>query len=845
MTGRLCLLVCVSLNCHAVETDIVSDQLIANFRYLVDTQIRCGGNYDTGTYICNKSVPGERRIQGSWDSHIVPVAIDNQFELRFVDSNLFVTAQTILPLFGLQFANEELERIRQQVIFDGMTAVNLFRRDDGYAFWPQLGPSRVGQVDRIGPLNLSPLVLSSQIEVITRTERLLRIPLFPKKVRWMQEHIDLENKEIGIDALFSVPNDADDTALGIISNYYFYENRNDSERLDEISDLSKQFAEFRDALDQRQFRRFQNNKETCTQKMNSLGSGDGRRTLFGDRRFLENCSLDDTREYWRYDAYDSNYSGAFLTWLYDETKPIYNDPGSGIALPGQNSVDCTALANVLYSLALTEARNDSSLRPGYVDSCNAIANVIIDKNGTLRTVEDSGNSVDAVWRSCGLFFPAHMTFPYMVSRAVSDGGACLDLNESDQLRFDRAMRTLVAELATEQDAITPHKVRGQWYDPIDGSVALPTALGAVSLLNFKTVYGVGGLGKELDLDDRLDSAMAHVVAMMKWTTTADGYSAAYLPEGTYFGGGTADEIAHWRSEAFATAVSLELASKYLGNNATSIRRDSTSTDQGTNPDHALRHSYVPDRLPPLDERSAGVSASIGILDGNRGTEISGEVTATFGDILSGSAQEPVEQVAHYKLRLNASANYHVDANSFDNYHLDVRFLGINTYTSFIVRDDVGHLPITLQKLDQVTTKRIHVRYGEISAPFLRFGDKAHLNFNVSGRLFGAVRREQSDDRSSTYRKSINLADISAGVTVLKNRFTASLMIETALGVSSDSDGVRYSSHKNYRLETLIRYSLNERHRFTLSASKSVDGGTRDLFDDNRAYLKYERLWGRL
>jgi hypothetical protein len=60
----------------------------------------------------------------------------------------------LLPLFSISFENTVLEQQRVDAIHAAMTAINLFRRDDGYAFWPQVGPSRTQQVNRIGPLNM-------------------------------------------------------------------------------------------------------------------------------------------------------------------------------------------------------------------------------------------------------------------------------------------------------------------------------------------------------------------------------------------------------------------------------------------------------------------------------------------------------------------------------------------------------------------------------------------------------------------------------------------------------------------------------------------------------------------
>lgn len=838
--------------CLAADQDEPLNLLLGNFRYLVDAQVRCDGDYDAGTYICNKEIPGQRRILGTWDSYIVAVGVNDALDLRFVDSNLFVTAQTLLPLYQVRFEDPYLEDLRRRAIYDGMSAVNLFRRRKGFAFWPRLGPSRIGQVDRIGPLNISPLILSSQLEMIERMERLLRVSLFPHKVRWMEEHLDLDNESIGMDALFSVPDDADDTALGIIGNYYFYRDREGDDRMDHYLGLVDVFGDHVDTLPDRHSRRYRERDPACARL---VGSGAALPDLFGDTEFLRLCSLDDPRESWRYAAYDSGHSGAFLTWLYDEHRPIYDDPEAGVALPGQNSVDCNAMTNVLYALSLTETSRRDGMREGYEASCNAITNIVLDGNDELRQ-DLSPRKVDAgrvpVWHFCGLFFPAHMSFPYLVSRAVADGGACRDLPATDQARFDTAMKTLVRELAREQDEQSAVKERGQWYEKVDGTVALPTALGGVSLLNFGHAYGDQAFGEDIDIRSRTGTAFEHVVSLSDVTTGPDGATRVSLPEGTYFGGGTVDEIAHWRSRAFSTAVSLEFAAKYLraygggfGDVPVVVPGIRSSSQRvAAEFERPLPIDYVPDRLDPLTESPYGLSATLGASTGNRGPELRAGVELSLGEHLRGNVQEEVEKVAHYASRLNASLAYNQDSGRADNYEVDLRFLGISTRTSYIIQDDVGHLPSTYRLRDNVITRSMHLRYGQVSLPILATGGGGRLSFDAMGRLLGVVHREYDRGTSTNSRRSANFADFRLGLTFVRDRLRASVACDSGLGYSTDSDGNHYSSHRNYGLTATLEYALGDRHALVLSGSRGRDGESRDLFDDDRAYLLYEYRWER-
>lgn len=835
--------------CIALEQQDVLDQLLGNFNYLINAQVTCDGGFESANYICNKESPGERRIVGTWDSYIIPVAIENTFPMRFVDSNVFVTAQTLLPLFFIRFEEPEKEMLRSNAIYSAMAAINLFQRDDGFAFWPQIGPSRQNQVNRIGPLNLSPILLGTQMEIITAMEKFLRMDLFPERLRWMRNNIDLANKDIGFDVLFNVPNDTDDTALAVASNFHFYRTRHDLQRMEKYIEISRTFAKYVDTFSTRSNRRYKEHLAACRTLMEARPALADRQALFADRSFIQDCSLDDPREAWRYDAYSSGYSGAFLTWRYDESKPIYDDPTSGVSLTGQNSVDCNAIANVVYSLALTKVRDEAETRPTYVKSCNAISNVILDRNNELRLNQNprsTGDEQVAVWKSCGLFFPAHMTFPYMVSRAVADAGACQDLDHDDQDRFDRAMMTLLRELVAEQDESSFAKERGQWFEPVDESVALPTALGGVALLNLGKAYPEMAIIDPEKLRERIEDAISHTISLSEPDSSIDHGEMLSLPEGTYFGGGTADEIAHWRSAAFATAVSLELMSKYLiryselsvNGQVLTIESRSKPGDRHHMVAKALPDTYEQDSLSPAVENRHKLSAGVALRSGSRGPEAGANFEYSIGEHLRSNFQEVDEQVARYDFKLNAWAIHQFDDNEMNDFGIDLKFRGISTDTDFVLKNDVAHFPVTYAQQYNVVTKSIHWRFGALSAPVWKIGDAGRINIDASARLVGIVDRRYRDSDPDVYRKSVNLADFSIGATYTVNQFSAGAWIETALGYSEDSNREDYFSLQNYIAGARIRFVFNKQHSVSIAAIKRVDGGSRDLFDDDQSYIQY-------
>jgi len=830
----------------------VQKQLLGNFRYLMESQVDCAGSYESGSYICNKDIPGARRIQGSWDSYVIPVAVKTPYSFRFVDSNLFFTVHTLLPLFSISFEDPALEQQRVDAIHSATTAINLFRRNDGYAFWPQVGPSRTQQVNRIGPLNMSPLLLGAQIEIVSRIQDFFRVRLFPSKVQWIEKFLDLDNEATGMDVLFNVPNDTDDTALAIAVNFHFYQNKENPERLAEYLSLSKKFASNVDTFENRNRRRYKDYVPECEEIWQAQTSDTARQSLFSDRSFLTNCSLDDTREQWRYDSYETKHSGAFLTWLYDENEPIYARPEDGVVLPGQNSVDCYAVANVVYSLALTGMRDDPLLRPGYENSCKAITSTILDERDQLRMTSGGDASEPgpkALWRSCGLFFPAHMTYPYLVSRAVGDGGACQDLPAEDQLRFDKAIGVLVDNIAAEQDETNNQKQSGQWFEEIDQQTALPTVLGGVSLLNFRHAYG-DEFERDFQLRGRVEKAISHVLRSSELDTLPEGEPLLSIPEGTFFGGGTSDEIAHWRSRSFATAASLELMTKYLiqyGDDATHDGKLVFSSNPEPEVPKLVEHqpliqTYVQDSLPPVDESAVEFSLVPGLKSGNEGTEATIALSLSIGEHFRGGLQEATEDIAFYDLEIAAMAGVNLSTGDLDSYTLTAGFHGISTATETVMQNDMSFFPIRYQKQYGVLTKSAHLWHGEMSVPIFRLDSGSSISVDIAGRLIGLVEKSNDLGDSRNEVDSVNLTEFDIGLTWTSHRLSMGLAYGSALGQATDSSGEDYLSLKNYQLSTRVTYRPRSNHSLSLVAIKTVDGESRDLFDDDQLFVQYQYEW---
>ena len=123
-------------------------------------------------------------------------------------------------------------------------------------------------------------------------------------------------------------------------------------------------------------------------------------TVFADFRDLQ-------RKPHTYNAlHHYEQTGAFMTWLWDETRPetprsLFARPDKGVRIPFKmNDVDCVVNANVLKLLSTTQQTST----PGYQDSCNYL-NAIVEKKG---------------YYSCGMYYPSQWVLPYVLATAMSN-----------------------------------------------------------------------------------------------------------------------------------------------------------------------------------------------------------------------------------------------------------------------------------------------------------------------------------------------------------------------------------------------------------------------------------------
>jgi hypothetical protein len=276
-----------------------------------------------------KIVAGNR--SGEWASyiHFLPnkIGFKGRSPAAVQDSNLFMTAFIAYPMFlfdesGLDKNRRHVEKMLQLAIKNVMS----FKRDDAYNFWAVL-PGVRGKSVRTGPFNIS----VSQLEFLGRAylnpkferlfARLARGQQTPPKY-WIEACLDENANPTGADALFNIPNDADDTSTAVAFQHFYSRFYPKSGVKPDIHAL-KRISDFRDL----------------------------------------NRAREDGRDCWK-----QKNSGAFLTWIKDENASVFSNPEIGIIPLGVNNVDVVVNSNVVFAMAVT-GRKDL---PGYHEAVRLI-----------------------------------------------------------------------------------------------------------------------------------------------------------------------------------------------------------------------------------------------------------------------------------------------------------------------------------------------------------------------------------------------------------------------------------------------------------------------------------------
>ena len=310
-----------------------------------------------------KPFPPLQNNEGEWANsiHVFPAELGNRNGETFVsvlDTNMFVTANLIYPMFLFRDATEEggIGAMLQKA----MASILAYQRGNGFNFWPQQ-PSAHGRHLTVKPYNIP--LFNENMKLESFFSRFLP-PDDPRR-QWNQFFSNPAINPWGVESMVNIPNDADDTALAL-ATIYLYQNLASSaftldkiqKGSDEFERMSSEFSLYRDEMGRRE---------------------DGR------------------------DSWKGGPSGAFLTWLKPDTwgPEAFAHPELGVMPLGVNNVDCVVNANVLFALAMRGQQQ----APGFAPSLDLV----------IKAIETKA------WPRCGLYYPQNMIFPYAASRAYREG----------------------------------------------------------------------------------------------------------------------------------------------------------------------------------------------------------------------------------------------------------------------------------------------------------------------------------------------------------------------------------------------------------------------------------------
>lgn len=263
---------------------------------------------------------------------------------------------------------------------------------------------------------------------------------------------------------------------------------------------------------------------------------------------------------------------AFLTWFGKERimtpwswLPIKNNSLDNPYIPyGANEVDCVVNTNILNTLA-SYRKTDI---PGYQASCQFVNKAISTQN----------------FAYCGLYYPNHYEIHYTAAKAFKAGASCLQ--ESVDTLIQHITQTQAEDGSFE--SYYARDFRRKFIERINNKNVLER-------LNDKywrkewnpkdqTQYDDSWLN-ELDAEDKIQSTAYAIAALIKLGNQQDPViketiekgiqylldqaqedkdGHLYWKGGVFFAGGTLvrDDI-RWRSDAYTTAIIMNLISEYI------------------------------------------------------------------------------------------------------------------------------------------------------------------------------------------------------------------------------------------------------------------------------------------
>jgi len=455
---------------------------------------------------------------GAWAGmvHLLPnrIGFKGISVLSKSDFNHFIPLSIVYPLFLFDESQHPIgDRLAARMLKNAWNVSLAYQRGVAYNFWLPLKQ----QPEFSGPSTFNLNFANRYRHQVDKgyTDFVRNMVMGRGNLpdgEWMTSMAkEVENQNWTL-ATFNIPNDADDTALALAFQSVRQQLKEQYPD-DGFFDLPDNFVYNHEAL----------NVITEWRDLNRL-----------DR-------YEDGRDSWK-----GKNSGAFLTWLKDEELATFEDLTTGVIPLGKNNVDGVVNANVLFAMSLSQASDT----PGYRES--------------IRLIEHAINN--QTWPECGLYYPQMMMFPYTASRAFRDG----NIEE-----LQPAMGVLLQQLLDMQAVygkLNPNH-KGAFPGGEDHTDQLSTALALCALMNIsldvaqknKLEYRYRmaiNRGIQYLINKRTKTKLlnpTHLGINPSQSKKAVGF---HWQEGIYFSSSYRD-LAHWRSEAFSTAMVLEALSKYL------------------------------------------------------------------------------------------------------------------------------------------------------------------------------------------------------------------------------------------------------------------------------------------
>jgi hypothetical protein len=452
--------------------------------------------------------------EGEWANqmHALPELLGSRGKTAITvqDSNMFITGFCALPLCQLNERKlPKSKRVVENLLELSFDCVQDFKRGKAYNFWPQQDPV-YGKTVRTGPYNIWAGITNSMAKLLTNPKTTALNQKLKSKAKlpafeWLALCLNPKINANGADSIFNIANDADDSSMALAFEYLL---KNKKYVTKEMDTVIKEITQYRDI----------------------------------DRKL----SFSDEFEHWK-----GENSGAYLTWLRDETDNSFTKAEIGLIPTGKNNVDVVVNANILFTLSLL-GRTDSD---GYQSCVNLLCKAIEEKT----------------WPSAGLYYPQQMMFPYVLSRAIRDGG----VKDKKLLQSQKKLMIDVLNLAKKQSK--SFGIQAETLFMFEGgkdkSKHLSTALGLITLLNLGEE-----VAKNINQLENFQSTIEGCVSFLLkevsykhclFESTQVSFSAykrakfvAHWEDGLFFGPVHWD-LCHWRSQAVTNACVFEAFSKYL------------------------------------------------------------------------------------------------------------------------------------------------------------------------------------------------------------------------------------------------------------------------------------------